>query len=116
MVWSCLETFSLILQLNQWFSTTNTYTRTNNIEELFIFNIGKNIEEANQHIILVTTYYIYLTKRLNKPLFLITWNNRLKRYYLTFKSIAVKNKKLYIFEKKSGILIKTYLKILKFKY
>ena len=42
-----LKPFSLIQQLNQWFSTTNTYT--NNIEELFIFNIGNNIEEANQH-------------------------------------------------------------------
>ena len=114
MLWSCPETFSLIQQLNQWSSTTNTYT--NNIEELFIFNIGQNIE-ANQHIILVTKYYIYLTKRLNKPFSLIALKHRLKRYYLTLKSIAVKNKKLDIFEKKkSGILIKTYLKILKFKY
>ena len=61
MLWSCPETFSLIQQLNQWLSATNTYT--NNVEELFIFNIGKNIEEANQHIILATKYYIYLTKQ-----------------------------------------------------
>ena len=59
MLWSCPETFSLIKQLNQWLSATNTYT--NNVEELFIFNIGKNREEVNQHIILVTKY-IYLTK------------------------------------------------------
>ena len=39
MLWSCPETFSLIQQLNQWLSATNTYT--NNVEELFIFNIGK---------------------------------------------------------------------------
>ena len=114
MLWSCPETFSLIQQLNQWLSATNTYT--NNVEELFIFNIGKNIEKANQHIILATKYYIYLTKRLNKPLSLIALKHRLKKYYLTLKSIAVKNKKLDTFEKKSGILIKTYLKILKFKH
>ena len=47
MLWSCPETFSLIQQLNQRLSATNTYT--NNVEKLFIFNIGKNIEEANQH-------------------------------------------------------------------
>ena len=98
MLWSCPETFSLIQQLNQWLSATNTYT--NNVEELFIFNIGKNIEEANQHIILVTKYYIYLTKRLNKPLSLIALKHRLKKYYLTLKSIAVKYKKLDTFEKK----------------
>ena len=60
MLWSCPETFLLIQHLNQWLSATNTYT--NNVEELFIFNIGKNIEEANQQIILETKYYIYLTK------------------------------------------------------
>ena len=98
MLWSCPETFSLIQQLNQWLSATNPYT--NNVEELFIFNIGKNIEEANQHIILVTKYYIYSTKRLNKPLSLIALKHRLKKYYLTLKSIAVKNKKLDTFEKK----------------
>ena len=69
MLWSWPETFSLIQQLNQWLSTINTYT--NNTEELFIFNIRKSIEEANQHTILVTKYYIYLTKQLNKPLSLI---------------------------------------------
>ena len=99
MLWSCPDTFSLIQQLNQWLSATNTYT--NNVEELFIFNIGKNIEEANQHIILVTKYYIYLKKtRLNKPLSLIALKHRLKKYYLTLKSKAVKNKKLDTFEKK----------------
>ena len=39
MLWPCPETFSLIQQLNQWLSTTNTYTK--NKEELFILNIGK---------------------------------------------------------------------------
>ena len=42
MLWSCPETFSLIQQLNQWLSATNTYT--NNVEKLLIFNIGKNVE------------------------------------------------------------------------
>ena len=77
MLWSCPETLSLIQQLNQWLSATNPYT--NNVEELFIFNIGKNIEEANHHIILVIKYYIYLTKRLNKPLSLIALKHRLKK-------------------------------------
>ena len=97
MLWSYPETFSLIKQLNQWLSATNTYT--NNVEELFIFNIGKNIE-ANQQIILVTKCYIYLTKRLNKPFSLIALKHRLKKYYLTLKNIAVKNKKLDTFEKR----------------
>ena len=38
--------------------------------------------------------------RLNKPLSLIALKHKLKKYYLTFKSIAVKSKKLDIFEKK----------------
>ena len=48
MLWSCPETFSLIQQLNQWLSATNTYT--NNVKELFIFNIRKNIEEKQINI------------------------------------------------------------------
>ena len=37
---------------------------------------------------------------MNKPLSLIALKHRLKKYYLTLKSIAVKNKKLDTSEKK----------------
>ena len=65
MLWTCRDTKSLITQLKTWLLTYNINITLS--EELFIFNIGKNLTQADLQIIITTKYYIYLSKHLIHP-------------------------------------------------
>ena len=61
-----------------------------NSEELHIFNIGKNLTQADLQIIITTKYYIYLSKHLNSALSIVAFKHKLRAGYIIDKHIAAK--------------------------
>lgn len=97
MLWSCPESQALINEFRRWLQSISINLRI--IEELYIFNIGKQMTIADSKLILTTKYYIYCTKRLNQTLSLAALKNSLKTFYKIEKQIATKNKALESFAK-----------------
>ena len=68
-------------------------------EELFIFNIGKQYSTIFMIIILETKYYIFSSKRLNIPLSINAFKNKMNWSFKAYEHIAQKNKELGSFER-----------------
>ena len=98
MLWTCRDTKSLITQLKTWLLTYNINITLS--EELFIFNIGKNLTKADLQIIITTKYYIYLSKNLNSALSIVALKHKLRAGYIIDKHIATKNNRMNAFETK----------------
>ena len=97
LLWACSTTKSFLQKVQSWFRRNNI--KTPFIEELFIFNIGKQFTAEDLLIILEIKYYIFSAKKLNSQLSIIALNNRLKYSYKALKHNAAKNNKLGSFEK-----------------
>ena len=97
LLWACSTTKSFLQKVQSLFIRNNVTTPF--IEELFIFNIGKQFTAEDLLIILEVKYYIFSAKKLNSPLSIIALNNRLRWSYKALKYIATKNNKLESFEK-----------------
>ena len=68
-------------------------------EELYMFNIGRHYCEAELFLLLQIKYYIFSCKRLNVPLSIVAFKNRLSLVFKSCEYIAQKNKNLHKFEK-----------------
>ena len=98
MLWTCRDTKSLITQLKTWLLTYNINITLS--EELFIFNIGKHLTQADLENIITTKYYIYLSKHLNSALSIVALKHKLRAGYIIDKHIATKNNRMNAFETK----------------
>ena len=97
LLWSCSTTQTFLQKVQSWFRRNNI--KTPFIEELFIFNIGKQFTAEDLLIILEIKYYIFSAKKLKSQLSIVALNNRLKYSYKALKHNAAKNNKLGSFEK-----------------
>ena len=58
-----------------------------------MFNIDKNLTQADLQIIITTKYYIYLSKHLNSTLSIVALKHKLRAGYIIDKHIATIKKK-----------------------
>ena len=99
MLWDCLETKPFLQQLQHLLHTKTI--QFNLYEELFIFNIGKQYSSTFLIIILEIKYYIFSSKRLNIPLSINAFKNKIKWSFKAYEHNARKNNKL-VFLKENG--------------
>ena len=97
MLWSCPETQTLLTHFKNWAKTKNV--NFSYIEELFIFNIGKNYSKVQLLLFLEIKYYIYSSKRLNSKLSISALKHRLINTYRALKCSADKYGKIDSFNK-----------------
>ena len=97
MLWDCPETKTFLQQLQHLLHTKNS--QLNIFEENFIFNIGKQYSLIFLIIILETKYYIFSSKRLNIPLSINAFKNKMNWSFKAYEHIAQKNKELGSFER-----------------
>ena len=97
LLWACPSTQQFLQKIQSWLKRNNITVPF--IEELFIFNIGKQLTIADLHVVLEIKYYIFSAKRLNSTLSVIALHNKLKHRYRILQYIAVKNNKLKVFKK-----------------
>ena len=64
-----------------------------------MFNIGRHYGEVELFLLLQIKYYIFSCKRLNVPLSIIAFKNRLSWVFKSYEYIALKTKNLHKFEK-----------------
>ena len=97
MLWSCPETQTLLTHFKNWAKTKNV--NFSYIEELFIFNIGKNYSKVQLLLFLEIKYYIYSSKRLNSKLSISALKHRLINTYRALKCSVDKYGKIDSFNK-----------------
>ena len=95
LLWTCPTTQEFLQTVQSWLKRNNITVIF--IEELFIFNIGKQLTKADLHVILEIKYYIFSAKRLNSPLSIRALHNRLKNNFRVLQYAAVRNNKLTAF-------------------
>ena len=79
MFWNCQENQLLIREFSRWLNNKNIHLTF--VEELFIFNIGKNYSMAELQIFIIIKYYMYTAKRLSQRLPLVTLLNKIKYFH-----------------------------------
>ena len=97
MLWDCPETKTFLQQLQHLLHTKNI--QFNLCEELFIFNIGKQYSLPFLIMILEIKYYIFSSKRLNFPLSINAFENKINWSFKAYEHIARQNKELGSFER-----------------
>ena len=96
LLWACPSTQHFLQKIQSWLKRNNITVPF--IEELFIFNIGKQLTIADLHVVLEIKYYIFSAKRLNSTLSVVALHNKLKYRFRILQYIAVKNNKLKLFK------------------
>ena len=56
-----------------------------------VFNIGNQLSQVQNYILLETKFYIFYTKHLETPLSITHLKNKLKRTFKILESLAIKN-------------------------
>ena len=97
MLWSCPKTKYFLQQIKTLLHTKNIHL--NLIEELYIFNIGKEYNITTLILFLEIKYYIFSSKRLNIPLSINAFKNKVNWAFKTYEHIASKNNNLEFFER-----------------
>ena len=97
LLWTCPTTQEFLQKVQSWLKRNNITVTF--IEELFIFNIGKQLTRADLHVILEIKYYIFSAKRLNSLLSITALHNRLKHNFRVLQYAAVRSNKLAAFNK-----------------
>ena len=107
MLWDCPETKTFLQQLQHLLHTKNI--QFNLYEELFIFNIGKLYSLTFLVIILEIKYYIFSSKRLNIPLTISAFKNKINWSFKAYEHIARKNKELGSFEREWKSVMQAFI-------
>ena len=99
MLWSCPKTKYFHQQIKTLLHPK--HIQLNLIEELYIFNIGKQYNTCIATLILMLEikYYIFSSKRLNTPLSITAFKNKVNWALKTYEHIARKNNRLEIFDR-----------------
>ena len=92
MLWSCPETQTLLIQFKNWINTKGI--KVSYIEELFVFNIGKNYSKVQLLLFMEIKYYIFTSKRLNSKLSITALKHRLIHTYRALKCSAENSDKI----------------------
>ena len=64
-----------------------------------MFNIGRHYGEVEFFLLLQIKYFFFSCKRLNVPISIIAFNNRLSWVFKSYEYIALKTKNLHSFKK-----------------
>ena len=106
MLWSCPKTKYFLQQIKTLLHTNNI--QFNLIEELYIFNIGKQYNIATLILILEIKYYIFSSKRLNTPLSMNAFKNKINWALKTYEHIARKNDRQDTFDREWKPIIQAF--------
>ena len=106
MLWSCPETKCFLQKIKTLLHTRNI--QFNLIEELYIFNIGKQYNTATLILILEIKYYIFSSKRLNTPLSMNAFKNKVSWAFKTYEHIARKNNRLDNFDREWKLIMQAF--------